>query len=282
MKLKKKILKIGDNIKKYLGSDSIYEKNKIDVGKLVKTYTTYGIVLSILISVFAYKFTKTYYEYFNYRYFQRQDKFDIYWFTFTRLELIETLLDPVLIFALIIIGGMASYEFIYKKVNHKENTQKTEVEKWKVIILLGYIFSFGFVVIPYVFVAYSIGGIDSALTTFIFLSLIIILCLAKKEYLHSFYRIILLSITVYYAGKQLGNFFGKEAKQEKARLFLKENNTIHLNYLDSKKDSLLYQHKYIIGENTTNYIIYNEKEGVFEDIKKSRITSRKIKKRKNN
>ena len=97
--------------------------------------------------------------------------------------------------------------------------------------------------------------------------------------LHSFFRITLLSIFIYYAGKQLGNYFGKEGRKEKARMYLKENDIIHLNYLDNKTDSLLYKHKYIIGENTVNYIIYNEKENVFEDIKKAKITSRKIKKK---
>ena len=171
-------------VKNYIGSDSIYKKGEIDVGKLIKTYTTYSIILSILVSIFSYKFTKAYYECFNYEYFQKQDTFDIYWFTFTRLELIEKLLDPILLFVLLIFGGMASYGFI-SKVNSKESKKTSTTEKWSVLDILGYFSTIGFVTIPYIFVAYSIGSYDSALKTFIFMFFILILCMAKKEYLHS-------------------------------------------------------------------------------------------------
>jgi hypothetical protein len=283
MKPKTIITIVLSKIRAFLKGNSMYDSDNIEPTVFIKNYSTYGVILVLFVSIFCYSFTKYYYAFFNYYYFQRQETLDIYWFTFNKLEPILVLLEITPMLPFIIIPSIAVYIFMREKVNqeeHKEEHKEEQVKPKKIenLFILGYFISLLAIILPFIFAAYILSdSTEGAKLVSIFTFLTIAIILLPKKRFGNFNKIIILTIILFNAGHKLGVFFAKNTETSKDRFYLEENGIVHLDYIDSEQNCLLFEHKYIIGENTVNYIIYNEREEIFEDVKKSKVTSRKIK-----
>ncbi|WP_108867504.1 hypothetical protein [Aquimarina aquimarini] len=229
---------------KWLNKESKVKQASLNL-KLIKNF----ISGTIIITLFCYSFTTSYYASFGVDYFLHFEYVDIYNFTLGRFDLFFNSILLVSLLALMF-GG-----FFVKLKTNKEDEYFSKGQ----ILILGLMLFLPLFFVSWLVFDYS-NSIDNVLITIALLGLAILSIYLHRKAKHDIFLIFFI-ILISIKGKILGKVFAKERFQ-----YEKDINLIDVEGNEKLKNSQL-----VIGQNKTTFIIINKRDSVVEFIPKSKV-----------
>ncbi|MFE8422492.1 hypothetical protein ABHQ57_00390 [Tenacibaculum sp. ZH5_bin.1] len=216
---------------------SLDENSKVKY-KDLKIDTVKGVVWNtLLLTLFCFSFTYTYFEWYGVLYFHHFDYSDIYNFTISR---ISVFFSSALYILLVLVSFLGFYITKNKSKKYFTNLQ---------VIMLKIALMFPLLYIMFFMFSYSKSTYSVIRNSFILLFLVFAIYKHQKEK-HDVFLIVIIAFTLV-IGKLLGEEFAKERFKAKD----------YINLIDVvSENKILKSEELVIGQNNSQYIIINKKD----------------------